>query len=58
MVVTVESCEGPRAYAGPVAAYFERITENFDRLTDERWAAELAITTPEDVPWMRGLVVR
>jgi hypothetical protein len=26
------------AYVGPVMSYYEKITENFDRLTDERWA--------------------
>lgn len=28
------------------------------RLTDEEWAQELVTATPEDVPWMRDLVVR
>jgi hypothetical protein len=28
----------PMAYVGPVMSYYEKITENFDRLTDERWA--------------------
>ncbi len=27
----------PMAYVGPVMSYYEKITENFDRLTDERW---------------------
>ncbi|MBN2009085.1 DUF3160 domain-containing protein [candidate division KSB1 bacterium] len=27
----------PMAYIGPVMSYHETITENFDRLTDERW---------------------
>jgi len=28
----------PMAYVGPVMSYYEKITKNFDRLTDERWA--------------------
>jgi hypothetical protein len=28
---------GPTAFAGPVMSYYETITDNFDRLTDERW---------------------
>ncbi|MDP2982378.1 MAG: DUF3160 domain-containing protein [Candidatus Latescibacter sp.] len=28
---------GPTAFAGPVMSYYETITSNFDRLTDERW---------------------
>jgi hypothetical protein len=55
MVVTTNTCTGPRAYAGLVFSYYEKITENFDRLTDERWAAEVNARTPADVPWMRDL---
>jgi hypothetical protein len=55
MVVTANTCTGPRAYAGLVFSYYEKITENFDRLTDERWAAEVKAGTPVDVPWMGDL---
>lgn len=58
MVVTVETCSGPRAYAGLASSYFEKITENFERLDDETWAADIEATTPDDVPWMKSLVVR
>jgi hypothetical protein len=58
MVVTMNTCTGLRAYAGAVSAYFERTTEDFDRLTDDRWADELGGATPADVPWMADLVVR
>ncbi len=33
---THDSCSY-RAYVGPAMSYYEQITENFDRLTDERW---------------------
>jgi hypothetical protein len=58
MVVVADTCTGPRAYAGLATSYFEQITENFDRLTDERWADQLDQATPEDVPWMTDLVAR
>ncbi len=29
----------PVAFVGPVMSYYEKVTENFDRLTDERWTA-------------------
>lgn len=58
MVVSVDSCDGPRAYAGVVSAYFEQITDNFVRKTDQAWTSELTAATPADVPWMRDLVVR
>ncbi len=58
MVVTADTCSGPRAYAGLASSYFERITENFDRLDDKRWKDEIVAATPPDVPWMQSLVVR
>jgi hypothetical protein len=41
-----------------VSSYFERVTENYERLTDEPWAEELYKATPADVPWVADLVVR
>lgn len=58
MVVTADTCAGPRAYVGMASSYFERITDDFDRLTDEQWSEELQTATPEDVAWMSELVVR
>lgn len=58
MAVTVETCTGPRAYVGLASSYFERVTENYQRLDDEGWAEELNGATPEDVPWMKDIVVR
>jgi hypothetical protein len=58
MVVTVDTCGMPRAYVGLASAYFERITENFKRLTDEEWAKSISGAAPADVPWMTDLIVR
>jgi hypothetical protein len=58
MYVTVDSCNGPRAYAGLVSSYFEKTTTNFQRLTDMEWSTEIKTTPPADVPWMTGLVAR
>lgn len=52
MVVTANTCNGPRAYAGAVSSYYEHITENFDRLNDARWAKLLEKAPPADVSWM------
>jgi hypothetical protein len=57
MVVTVDSCNGPRAYVGLASSYFEHTTSGYERLTDESWAGMLS-PTPPDVPWMTSLVVR
>ncbi len=58
MVLSVDSCQGPRAYAGVVSAYFEQITNDFKRMTDQEWSSQLQAATPADVPWMQDLVVR
>jgi hypothetical protein len=56
MAVTVESCNGPRGYVGLVSSYFEKTTENFQRMTDEDWQKEIEAGNPTDVPWMQDLV--
>jgi hypothetical protein len=38
MVVTANSCEGPRAYAGVVSSYHEVVVPSLERLTDTEWA--------------------
>jgi Protein of unknown function (DUF3160) len=59
MVVTTNTCTGPRAYAGLAATYYEKVTEHYDRLTDERWQTEFSGgATPADVPWMSDLVAQ
>ena len=43
----------PMAYIGPVMSYYETITENFDRLTDERWTKLLQEgLIPERPDWV------
>ncbi len=41
MIVIVDQCDGPRAYAGVVSSYFEHITNDFQRLDDQEWATML-----------------
>jgi hypothetical protein len=55
MVVTAETCQGARAYAGLAFAYGERITENWERLNDDEWEEQIADTFP-DVPWMSSVL--
>ena len=56
MVLTVDGCNGPRAYVGPVFSYYERIAEGVTRVTDSEWMSELDATVPQDVPWMQSLI--
>jgi hypothetical protein len=58
LVITADTCLGPRAYVGLASSYFERITEDFERLDDPTWSDEITTATPDDVPWMTDLVVR
>ncbi len=58
LVVTTETCVGPRAYVGLASSYFEKITEDWERLNDIEWADEIQGESPADVPWMTDLVVR
>ncbi len=57
IVMTVDTCTGPRAYAGAVFAYHEHLAEGFTRLTDEDWASMLVQDPrPPDVAWMAPIV--
>jgi hypothetical protein len=58
MVVTFNTCSGPRAYAGVVSAYHETVTSNFQRLTDQEWTTQITASPPAEVPWMADLVSR
>lgn len=52
MVMTVDTCEGPRAYAGAVFAYHEHLAKGLTRLTDDEWTEKLSQDPPPEVPWM------
>jgi hypothetical protein len=54
MVVVTEGCNGPRAYAGLASSYREKITDNFERLTDDQWEGKWFLE-PEP-SWMADLV--
>lgn len=57
MVVTVETCSGPRAYAGLVSSYYERIEEDWKRLTDPEWEDILRqALQPESPAWFTPLL--
>ncbi len=57
MIMTAETCVGPRAYVGLASAYHEKLTTGFKRMTDQEWKEELK-TFPADVEWMKDIVVR
>lgn len=55
MVMTVDSCQGPRAYAGVVSAYHEVLEEGLVRLTDEDWKTRVYGELPA-VPWLAPIL--
>jgi hypothetical protein len=56
MVVTVNTCSGPRAYAGLASSYAETITEGWKRLNDQDWARQIQSEGFHDVPWMERVL--
>ena len=58
MITTVESCDGPRAYAGPVYATHRFVTESFERLTDQAWSQRYRAQGAAELPWLEDLIAR
>jgi hypothetical protein len=58
MTVTVDTCTGPRAYAGMAYSYHELVTDDFERLDDEAWTERASGGTPAEVPWAESLIAR
>lgn len=52
MVTTIETCEGPRAYAGLVSSYFQHVEEDWKRLTDPEWEARVSSAPPAPPAWL------
>jgi hypothetical protein len=57
MVVTTNNCEGAHAYVGLSSSYYEHITEDYERLTDETWSGKVQSGELEDVAWAKDLIV-
>jgi hypothetical protein len=60
LVTTVNTCQGPRAYAGMVYAYHEHVTKDFERLTDAEWAQRFngQGVRPAELPWMSSVLAK
>lgn len=56
MVASIETCSGPRAYAGLVSSYYEQVEDNWTRLDDLEWEDQLhAEIPPQSPPWVLSL---
>ena len=59
MVVTVDSCQGPRAYVGIVSAFHEVKEEGLNRLTDEEWKQRFySADPPTPAPWLTPILAQ
>lgn len=58
MVLTVDTCNGPTAYAGPVFSYFERVEGGLSRLDDDEWEALLDAGQLAPPVWTSSFVSR
>jgi uncharacterized protein DUF3160 len=52
IVVSVDTCVGPRAYAGVVNSFHEHVAPGLERLTDSEWQEQLYQRDPDEVPWL------
>jgi hypothetical protein len=52
MLVRVDTCEGPRAYAGIVFSFHEVREPGLTRLTDNDWEARLQNEGATDPAWL------
>ncbi|MET0412824.1 MAG: DUF3160 domain-containing protein [Polyangiaceae bacterium] len=51
IIVSVDTCVGPRAYAGVVSSYHEHLEPGLSRLDDEEWLQE-RLNDAQEVPWL------
>jgi hypothetical protein len=58
LIVTADTCHGPRAYVGLVSSYFETITDGFHRMNDPEWASSIRENHPVDPTWLSDIIVR
>jgi len=56
IIVSVDTCEGARAYAGMVFAYHEQLEPGLNRLTDIEWQERLGQAPAADVPWLEPVL--
>ncbi len=58
MVFTAETCQGPKAYVGPVYSYYEVVREEMARWSDSEWKARLESgDTPARPSWTSSFLV-
>jgi hypothetical protein len=52
LLVSIDTCVGPRAYPGVVHSFHEHLEPNLARLTDEQWLDLIFQTQPAEESWL------
>jgi hypothetical protein len=57
IIVTVDTCSGPKAYVGVASVFQQKLVEGTNRMTDQEWSNDLndADETPE---WLEPVIGR
>ncbi|MET0412823.1 MAG: DUF3160 domain-containing protein, partial [Polyangiaceae bacterium] len=55
IIVSIDTCVGPRAYAGVVSSYHEHKEPGLSRLTDSEWL-EQHLNDAKEVPWLAPVI--
>jgi hypothetical protein len=58
MVVTTETCQGPRAYVGLAFSYGEFVLDKWTRLNDQDWARKIDTEPFPDAEWMSPVLAQ
>ncbi|MCB9615079.1 MAG: DUF3160 domain-containing protein [Sandaracinus sp.] len=56
MVVTVDTCVGPRAYVGLVSTFHQHVTQDFERWTDPEWAERVRAGSVASPAWWSSML--
>ena len=54
--MTIEACDGPRAYVGLASSHYETITQNYQRLSDTDWETALGKTGTTSPAWQASIL--
>jgi hypothetical protein len=52
MIVTIDTCDGPRAYAGVISTYHQFLAPGLTRLTDALWKSDPRVNKTPESPWL------
>lgn len=57
LIVTVDTCSGPRAYVGVASVFQQKLVEGTNRMTDQEWSSAI-YETDETPAWLKPVLGR